>query len=129
MKQNGWCFATRVAARLSRYLGWLLGNRSVQRWLVRRVEAGPAGPTEDERKKGKSYLWGEAADDAGRTVTSRLAGPESYDWTVQTALAVARRILDGAVRPGFQTPSTVFGADFVLELPGVRRSDECCGTA
>ena len=40
-------WGTRVAARLSRSLGWLLGNRSVQRWLVRRVEAGPAGPTEE----------------------------------------------------------------------------------
>jgi short subunit dehydrogenase-like uncharacterized protein len=117
-------WATRVAARLSRYLGWLLGSRPVQRWLVRRVEAGPAGPTDDERKNGKSLLWGEATDDAGRTVVGRLAGPESYDWTVQTALAVARRVLDGVAVPGFQTPSAVFGADFVLECPIVVRSDD-----
>lgn len=116
--------ATRVAARLSRNLRWLLGSRFVQRWLVKRVAAGPAGPSDDERKKGKSFLWGEAADDAGRTVVSRLAGPESYDWTVQTALAVVRRVLNGVVVPGFQTPSRVFGADFVLENLVVTRSDE-----
>ena len=30
----------------------------------------------------------------------------------------------GGARPGFQTPSRTFGADFVLEIEGVMRSDE-----
>jgi short subunit dehydrogenase-like uncharacterized protein len=53
-----------------------------------------------------------------------LVGPESYDWTVQTALAVAAKVLNGIAVPGFQTPAMVFGADFVLECSGVKRSDE-----
>jgi saccharopine dehydrogenase (NAD+, L-lysine-forming) len=35
----------------------------------------------------------------------------------------ARRILAGEAKPGFQTPATAFGADFVLALPGVKRED------
>jgi short subunit dehydrogenase-like uncharacterized protein len=40
----------------------------------------------------------------------------------QTALA-ARCVLLGEAKPGFQTPATAFGADFVLSLPGVKRED------
>jgi hypothetical protein len=37
---------------------------------------------------------------------------------------VVRRVLAGAAPPGFQTPSSAYGADFVLELEGVERTDE-----
>jgi hypothetical protein len=34
------------------------------------------------------------------------------------------RILAGQSTPGFATPSRAFGADFVLEIPGVTRTDD-----
>src|SRR5262249_48094961 len=40
----------RTGARLTRCLGWLLRRKTVQGWLGRRVRAGPAGPTEAERR-------------------------------------------------------------------------------
>jgi short subunit dehydrogenase-like uncharacterized protein len=117
-------WGTRVAMRLSRYAGWLLGSRPVQSWLRRRVEAGPPGPSAAERQRGQSLLWGEASDDAGQQVVSRLRGPEAYELTVRAALAVVGRVLDGKAPPGFQTPATAYGADFVLELEGVTREDD-----
>lgn len=117
-------WSTRAAARLSRYLSGILGSGAVQSWLKRRVQARPSGPTETERRQGRSLLWGEVVDDTGRKAVSRLAGPESYDLTVQTALAVVRRVLEGMAVPGFQTPSKVFGADFILGIAGATRSDE-----
>ena len=36
----------------------------------------------------------------------------------------AERVLAGEAKPGFQTPSTAFGADFILEFDGVRRISE-----
>ena len=113
----------RLAARASRYLGRLLGSGMVQRRLKRRIQAGPPGPTDDERARGRSYLWGEAQDDAGRNVVSRMQGPEGYTLTAQTALAVVERILAGTAPPGFQTPSTAYGPDLVLSLKGVLRED------
>jgi short subunit dehydrogenase-like uncharacterized protein len=56
-------------------------------------------------------------------VVSRLRGPEGYTLTVRAALAVVERVLGGEIRPGFQTPSKVFGPDFVLGLEGVERED------
>ncbi len=116
--------ATRIAARLSRYTGWLLGMPSIQAFLKRRIQAGAPGPTEDERASGKSFLWGEVADDDGRRAVSRLQGPEGYTLTVLTALAILERVVAGDAPPGFKTPSLVYGPDFVLTIPGVVRQDE-----
>jgi short subunit dehydrogenase-like uncharacterized protein len=114
----------RLAARASRYLGWLLTSRPVQSLLKNRIRAGPAGPTEAERARGQSYLWGEASSDTGARVVSRLQGPDGYTFTVRSALAVVARTLAGEAPAGFQTPSTAYGPDFVLDLEGVARIDE-----
>src|SRR5262249_6196638 len=81
-------FGRRLAARLSRYLGWALGSSLMQGYLKRKIQAGPPGPTAEERARGKSFLWGEATDPAGQRVVTRLRGPEGYTLTVLTALAV-----------------------------------------
>jgi short subunit dehydrogenase-like uncharacterized protein len=114
----------RLLTKALRPFSWLLGSRLVQRFLKRRIQAGPPGPTDEERHRGWSLLWGEATDDAGRRVVSRLRGPEGYTLTMLTSLAVLGRVLSGQAPPGFQTPSLAYGPDFVLEIPGVERMDE-----
>jgi len=70
-----------------------------------------------------SLLWGEATAADGRRVTARLRGPEGYTLTAETAVRIAQRVLSGDAPTGFQTPSRAYGADFVLEVPGVVRED------
>ncbi len=113
----------RRGARLSRYIGWLLGSAPVQRFLKGRIQAGPPGPSDEERKAGKSLFWGEVTDDAGHTAVSRLRAPEGYTLTAMTAIAAVQKVLSGQAPPGFQTPSRAYGADFILEIPGVERTD------
>lgn len=113
----------RRAMVASRYLGWLIGAPPVRFLLQRLVRAGAPGPSETTRLRATSRLWGEATDRDGRRAVARLTGPQSYALTALTAIAAAERVLAGAVMPGFQTPSRVFGADFILEIPGVRRED------
>jgi short subunit dehydrogenase-like uncharacterized protein len=113
----------RVAMRLSRYLGWLLGSATVQGYLQRRIRSGPPGPTDAERSRGRSYLWGEASDDQCRRVVSRLRGPDGYTLTALSAVAVVQCVLAGQSPAGFHTPAQVYGADFALTLPGVVRED------
>ena len=74
--------------------------------------------------RGHSYLWGEAMDKAGQRFVSRLQGSDGYTMTVQAALAVVERVLAGDVPPGFQTPSTAYGCDFILGLGGIVRTDQ-----
>jgi short subunit dehydrogenase-like uncharacterized protein len=117
-------FRLRLAARMSRSLGWFLASGFVQRLIKRRIQAGPRGPTKEEREHGKTFLWGEAEDTAGQKVVSRIRGPDGYTLTVQAALAVVERVLAGFAPAGFQTPSAAYGPDFVLGLAGVVREDE-----
>ena len=114
---------TRLAARASRYMGWALASSLAQRFFKRRIQEGPAGPTDEERARGRSLLWGEASDGAGRCAVARLRGPEGYTLTALAALAILRRVLAGEAPPGFQTPATAYGPDFVLDLDGVNRED------
>ena len=107
-----------------RFLGPLLGTAPAQALLKKRIRSGPAGPSDEERARGKSLLWGEAKDDEGRTAVSRLAGPEAYTLTALTSLLIVGKVLAGQARPGFQTPSTAYGPDLILEVAGVVRRDE-----
>ncbi len=113
----------RRAMVASRWFTWLLGTGPVQSYLKSRIRSGPAGPSEEARARGESLLWGEVADAEGRTAVSRLRTPEGYTLTALTAAAIAERIVSGKAPPGFQTPSRAYGADFILEIPGCRRTD------
>jgi len=107
--------------KLSRYIGWLLATKPVQNYLQKQIPEG--GPNEAERAKGKTYLWGEATDNAGDKVESRLECPEGYTTTALTALKIAEKILAGNFCVGFQTPAKCYGADLVLEIENTSRSD------
>lgn len=82
------------------------------------------GPSSERRARTVTHVWGEATDAKKMTVTSRLHGPEAgVEWTVQSALAAVQRVLAGDFFPGYQTPATAYGADFVLETGDVSRED------
>jgi short subunit dehydrogenase-like uncharacterized protein len=115
--------AVRRAAIASRWLGPVLRSGVVRRALAARVRSGPAGPSETERERGVSLLWGEAVAANGQRVEARLRGPSGYVLTAQTAVHLATKALAGRVRAGFQTPSRAYGADVILEISGVTRTD------
>lgn len=115
--------STRRAMVASRYLGWLLGLPAVQQFQKRLIQAQLPGPNDAERAQGRSLLWGEVEDNSGKRLVSRLQGPEGYTLTALTALAIVAKVLAGQVSVGFQTPSSVYGADLILEIEGVVRED------
>lgn len=110
--------------KANRYMGWAFGSRPVQSFLKSRIQAGPPGPSAEERENGYSLLWGEVLNDDGDTAEARLRTPEGYTLTAHTALEIGRRALTGGVTHGFVTPSIAFGPDFILEFEGVERHDE-----
>ena len=67
-------------------------------------------------------MLGEASDGA-KTVRTMQRVPEGYQITMLTATAIAKRILAEDLKPGFQTPSRAYGADYILNFPGVTRED------
>ena len=99
----------------------LFKPRVVRKLLQRTVTR---GSTPEERARTSAHVWGKVEDDEGRSAVSRLHGPEAaVDWTARAALAGVRRVLAGDAPAGFQTPAQAYGADFVLDVPGVTRED------
>jgi short subunit dehydrogenase-like uncharacterized protein len=111
------------AMQAGRYLGWLTKLPGVMSLFKQRVQSGPPGPTDEERAKGVSLLWGLVEDNGGERAESRLQTPEGYTLTALSSLLIVRKVLAGQVRPGFQTPSSAYGPDLVMEIPGVERTD------
>ncbi|MDI1241360.1 MAG: saccharopine dehydrogenase NADP-binding domain-containing protein [bacterium] len=109
------------AMKMSRYLGWLLATGPVQKYLHSKIK--PGGPSDAERAKGKTLLWGEATDDAGNRIECRIQCPEGYTTTALAAINITEKILGDSFTAGFQTPAKAYGADLILELTGVERQD------
>jgi short subunit dehydrogenase-like uncharacterized protein len=110
--------------RLARPLLPLLGMRPVQNMIKKRIEAGPAGPDDEARATAHNELWGEVRAADGQIAVSRLRTPDGYTLTARMSLIIAQKICSGRHTPGFQTPSTAYGKDVILELPGTDRVDD-----
>lgn len=116
------------AIRLGRHLAWLLRARWIRALQQRIIRSRPAGPSAEELARGRSHVWGRVEDAAGRAAEAVVRGPNGYQLTALAALHVLRRVADGDAPPGYQTPSSAYGADLVLELPGTARFDLYPGT-
>lgn len=106
-----------------RFTAWLLRQPRLLRYLRQRIESAAPGPNAQQRAQATSVLWGRVEDSAGAAAECRLYTPEAYNLTVLTALAIVERVLAGKVKSGFQTPATLLGADFILEIEGITRED------
>ena len=75
----------------------------------------PEGPSDEARRRASFVMVAEAVDPWRRVSRVRMQTCDGYSLSVATAVAAVERVLAGSSRPGFQTPSRVFGAEFVLE--------------
>lgn len=110
-------------AKMGAVARWLMSLGPMQRALKKRIEKQPEGPTDEQRREGFAVLFGEAVNAEGERVQSRLRTPEGYTLTAMTGLEIVRRVLAGDAQPGFQTPSSLFGADFITGFEGCTRQD------
>ena len=60
-------------AKMSRHMGWLLQQGWVKRLIQTQIRSKVTGPSEHMRRTGKSFLWGQVTNAAGRQVTARLS--------------------------------------------------------
>ncbi len=68
-------------------------------------------------------VWGEVETPTGEKRQAHLLTPEGYTLTAHSSLILVQKVLSGNHPIGFQTPAKAFGADLILEVPGVRRTD------
>jgi short subunit dehydrogenase-like uncharacterized protein len=106
-----------------RTIGPLFYNRAAKTILKAIMHLYPPGPAEARRRKAFATLIGEATDDRGGRAVSKMRTREGYTFTAQVTVEIMKRILNDDFKPGFQTPSLAYGADFVLQFDGVTRED------
>ncbi|MBN2475601.1 MAG: saccharopine dehydrogenase NADP-binding domain-containing protein [Pirellulales bacterium] len=97
----------------------LLGFWPVKAFLRHVVLRRPGGPSPEASQADRASFWGRVSNRQGDAVEATLETPGGYRLTVATALASLGRVLDRDTYPGFYTPATAFGADFILDLPEV----------
>lgn len=105
--------------KFQKYFNWLLRLDLVRNLVKKKIDQRPAGPNEQMRQKGISLVWGKGTNDQGESITIRLKGPEGYTFTAHASLIIAKEILQGNWKPGYQTPAGQFGSEMVLKVPGV----------
>ncbi|MEQ9402033.1 MAG: saccharopine dehydrogenase NADP-binding domain-containing protein [Cyclobacteriaceae bacterium] len=96
-------------------LSFLLKSRVVKNFLKKQIDKKPPGPSDDRRKEANMYLWGKLTNGT-KTVEARLATPNGYTLTAGASVLIAKKILDGNYKSGYQTPSTAYGEGLILEI-------------
>jgi short subunit dehydrogenase-like uncharacterized protein len=109
--------------RLMRVLGPLLYNPPMRSLLKTLIDLFLQGPREEQRRNARATFVGEVSDPGRARAVSKLITPEGYTCTALTAVAILKHIQEDDYKPGFQTPSLAYGADFILQFPGVRREN------
>ena len=101
---------------------WVLKLSLVRNYYKNKIKKMPAGPDEAMRKKAKSLVWGEVTNAEGKSLYANIEGPEGYTLTALSSLIILKKVLCQNYKTGYQTPAACYGADLVLEIPGVTRT-------
>lgn len=105
--------------RKMRWSNWfkpLLKLDFVKNRLKKKIKSMPAGPDAEERKTGRSYIWGEVRNGNGTGVQAVFNTKEGYQLTAEMALKIAEKVSAGDFKTGYQTPSGAYGADLIFEI-------------
>ncbi|MFN8357086.1 MAG: saccharopine dehydrogenase NADP-binding domain-containing protein [Spirosomataceae bacterium] len=109
------------AAKLGNYMGGLLQSSFVQKQIHHYLDQKLTGPSTAARMAAHTLVWGKVRNEQGKSLTARLRCPEGYTLTAWMALHITKKVLNGHVEAGYQTPAKLYGADLVLEMPGTQR--------
>ena len=86
--------------------------------IRKKIKQRPPGPDDERRNKAQSLVWGEARNVNGKTVSTHFSCADGYTLTALSSLIIAKKVLQGNFKPGYQTPATCYGEDLINEIPG-----------
>jgi short subunit dehydrogenase-like uncharacterized protein len=102
--------------KLSNYLGAVLRLAIVKSFIKKWISKNVNGPDEATREEGTSVIWGRVENEKGETMEARLITSEGYKLTAETSWIIARKVVNGDFKKGYQTPAAVYGEKFILEI-------------
>lgn len=98
-------------------LSFLLKSKIVKNFLKAKIDKKPDGPSDERRVEARMYLWGRATDGT-KAKEARLSTLDGYTLTAKASVLITQKILSGDFKIGYQTPSTAYGHDLILEIEG-----------
>jgi short subunit dehydrogenase-like uncharacterized protein len=87
------------------------------------VAAMVEGPSLAERVANRASAVAEVTGIDGTVARARIDTVNGYSYTPLAAVEALRLLLAGELKPGFQTPATVFGAGFAVSIADTRIID------
>ncbi|MCW8386449.1 saccharopine dehydrogenase NADP-binding domain-containing protein [Fluoribacter dumoffii] len=99
------------------FLKWSL----VKKYIIHKIELLPAGPDEEQRKNSIVKIYAEAINAKGIKIAALMTTPNGYTLTALSTLLIVKNVLSGNAPIGFQTPSSAFTEDLVMQIPEVSR--------
>lgn len=105
------------------FLGPILRMGFLKKIFAKQIEARPAGPSDQQRNKARSYIYGQVTNAEGETRAARIETLEGYTLTAHTALMIVKRVLKGDWKKGYHTPAGLYGADLIMEVASTLRED------
>jgi short subunit dehydrogenase-like uncharacterized protein len=106
-------FPGMVVSMMKGKLGWL--KNLLLNHLIKIL---PEGPTPNQLKNGRTYVYAEVKNSTGEKGSIELVGPEAYVYTVESLYYLIIQIRSNKQINGFVTPST-FGTDWIKQISGV----------
>lgn len=101
----------------------VLGTSPIQALLKKLVNRFVKGPTAAQRRKSRTWVWGEATNAAGEKQAVRIEIANVYDVTVDAALMVVTHLLDHHHDGGSYTPAMLLGSAAVEKLAGAGKME------
>ncbi len=101
-------------------INWLLRTKFIRKYIQQKIDSKPAGPNEEQRKNAYTLVWAEVKNQKGKSLTYKLQTPDGYTLTAIASLLIAKKVLSGNFKAGYQTPAMVYGENLIFEIEGVK---------
>lgn len=111
-------FSSMGRLKLLNFLRPVIALPFVQSRMKQKIEKTVPGPTEEQRKKYITYVWGKVKNRNNETRTARITVANGYDVTVYGVLASVEYLDKYTGDGGYYTPSLLMGKDLIESFPG-----------
>ncbi|MFT3844216.1 MAG: saccharopine dehydrogenase NADP-binding domain-containing protein [Lacibacter sp.] len=100
---------------------WLLRTKMMRSYIQQKIDKGPAGPTDEQRANASTVIWGKVKNAEGKELTHQFVCADGYSVTAWGILTIARKILAGNYKAGYQTPAGCYGKHLIDEIQGTKK--------
>jgi short subunit dehydrogenase-like uncharacterized protein len=111
-----------IVERFGGILRLMMSAAPLRRLLQRLASRAAKGPTEAQRREGRTRFWACASAPDGRRFEAGLESLEAYRLTAEAGVRTIEKLLENP-KTGALSPAQAFGMDFILEIPDTRRYD------